>query len=244
MEVIHNDNVVSYAVCGGSRHGGTDSDMPGLPVNVVKTVLSGKIAGSQSWSTSPWWISPFGGTTPLQSEMNAFAVAVRSQFATQAGSWMSPMMVASTTFTSVTAYWYPAGSLVATSVSAPATGTANGVGTDQLPSLLACVVSLHSPVPGKSGRGRAYLPLTKVAALGTDGQVTSAALNNVLTGWKAALNNVESLTTWVGPPEPCIASFTKGDVYALTSLSANSLVDTQHRREDSIATTTNLSVTL
>jgi hypothetical protein len=218
--------------------------MPALTVDVVKTVISGTIVGSQSWSTGPWWLSPFGTIGPLQSELNAFAAAVSAQFASQSGTFFSGTNVAATKLTAVTAYFYPAGQTHATMVSTTTTSNIPGTGTDQLPSLLALVISLHSPIPGKSGRGRAYLPLTKFGALDTTGQVTQTVLTDVLTGWKAALNNVSALSTWSGPPEPIVASWTKGDVYDIRSLSCNSLVDTQHRREDSVAIARNTVLSL
>jgi hypothetical protein len=218
--------------------------MVGLDRPACKLVFSGKIGSAQTWSVGPWVRAPFNDVAMTQGALNAFAVDAGGAWAPQSGSWFSPFNVATTTITSCTVYFYNTGSIHADKVSAPAPLTTVGSGTATLPSLLAIVASLHSGVPGKSGRGRIYIPLTRNSSLDTDGQVGDTVLQTACNGLKSAMNNLASGAGYDFPPVPIVASFTTGDTQEILSVSMNSLVDVQHRREDSVGINANKTATL
>lgn len=107
-----------------------------------------------------------------------------------------------------------------------------GAGTANHPKESSIVVSLRSPQPGRSGRGRFYLPATGIAMNANGVIASNAAVDDLGDAALALFNGLIDDTLL-----PVIASFTKGASYGVTSLVIDNKPDTQRRRTDKIVAT-------
>lgn len=208
--------------------------MPGLNLPSYKSVFAGTVTGVQTWSCS-LWIARNGGSTPTQAQVTSNAGAISALWqawfnTTARGVNHSPL-----TAESLSAYYYPSGALSATFVGINQFThiVANGP-TDRAPSQLSLVTSLRSSTPGRSGRGRFYMPLTETAQL-TAGQVSQSLVNSLAVDAKTLINGINGLAPAEGGAFVCsVASFTKGLLEPIVTVVVDSKVDTQRRREDKI----------
>lgn len=116
-------------------------------------------------------------------------------------------------------------------------------GTLYLPNQAAVVVTLITTKPGRTGKGRIYLPLLGLS-LGTTGRISSTTVTNVA---NAARTLVQGINTGVataltgGAPIPKVAVQSQvagsGATAMVTGLRVGDIVDTQRRRRDSVAET-------
>jgi hypothetical protein len=207
--------------------------MPGLNQGAVKIVLSGTIYGSQTWSCG-LWAEAVGVSDWTQTQLNDVATALVTP-AFGGGTMFTRLNVTAVTLNGLTLYTYPTGNLTAAKVSVKQPLPYTGTGTDGLPSLLACVVSLRSGTPGRSGRGRIYLPCTKALVMDTTGQITTTILSDVANNAKALIDDINATPTPGSESlRVAVASFTTGDMFPIESIHVNSMVDIQHRREDAL----------
>jgi hypothetical protein len=207
-------------------------------MQMVKVVLSGTISGTQTWSTG-FWLNTAGATW-TQDDLNDANDDWAGLIFTASGSWATLLFGENTTATRVTSYLYAPGAIVSSLISTDFVSSADGSG-DSLPSLLAIVASTRSPIPGRSGRGRNYFPLTKASALDADGQLNATSTAALAEGIATMFTNINAHTVNGIQPIVSVRSVFKGTSYAVTRVVVNSLVDVQHRREDTIAITTDVS---
>ena len=207
-------------------------------MQMVKCVLSGTISGTQTWSTGMWLDT--SGATWTQDDLNDANAQWAGYFASATGSYVSTLFGSTTKVLALTSYLFAPGAIVSSLISVEAAVTGNGSG-DSLPSLCSIVVSTRSQIPGRSGRGRNYLPCTKVGALDGTGQLADTTCGTVATGWAGIMTNINSHTVNGINPVVAVRSTFKGTSYAISRVVVNSLVDVQHRREDSVPTTTDVS---
>lgn len=200
----------------------------------LKVVLGGHIATAQTWSVGIN-IAVATITDPTQGELDA----VRVQLETAAGVWATAIKsywAADTQYDNISVYHYPSGAIHALRVSKNVVTTVAGNGTPPLPSVASAVQSLRTSVPGRTGRGRLYVPLT-AQALGTNHQLTtgqcsglSNATASMLTAWNAL--------AFANPPftshAVCVASFSTAACPPVTRVVVDSVVDIQHRRSDKL----------
>lgn len=107
---------------------------------------------------------------------------------------------------------------------------------DNMPGEVALVATLLSGRPGSSNRGRIYLPMTKVAALESSGQVAQTNLTTIGNAVQQLIQDVNSVVAAVGSPNGVsVISQTKGTAVKVTSVTIDSKCDSQRRREDKIA---------
>lgn len=210
--------------------------MPGLPVDSLRVVFSGFVVTGQSWSCSLWFRTIAAGLM-TQTELNT---ANGDLGDAAVGSWAtlaSALWPSSTTLTKCTTYVYPNNTVTASKVSTPHTLAAAGSTTTTMPPQCAVVASLRSEVPGRSGRGRIYIPYT-LAGLASDGQIASTKVDNVANAVAAMIGDMNALSLPGGlTPVCCVASFTKQEQPTVVSVVVDSIVDTQRRREGSMVAT-------
>lgn len=210
--------------------------MPGLVTDALRCVVNGNIGSVQTWSTSIWVSLGAMGGPLTQAQINTLA----SQVATPTQTWLSNLASAGiwsadTTVSNLTCYWYPALSTKSALVSTPQTMTGSGSSSVYQPSYVSMVVSLRSDTPGRSGRGRLYIPCT-ATTLSSGHKFTSGPATNVGTFTQTYLKAV-NLLTFALPAnnnKVNVASFSKGLQYTVTSISVDDNPDTQHRRIDKI----------
>lgn len=107
---------------------------------------------------------------------------------------------------------------------------------DSLPTMCAQLVSLRSDVPGAHHRGRVYLPMTRVDALETSGQIATAKLNGMGSGWATFFDAHNAyISSFVDQSKVCVISVTNNSADVITRAVMQSLVEVQRRREDKLS---------
>lgn len=207
--------------------------MVGLPSPAYKMVFGGSMGGVQDWSCS-MWAQVTGGDPPTQLEVTTNSGALGTKWSTMWNSFKTrnwPTVTAD----HLTAYYYPAGSTVSTLIGIDEFTAIPGTGsTLELPSQLSLVASLRSSTPGRSGRGRFYLPLTDGGSL-SNGQVAGGDCTTIVGLIKALVDGINALTPAEGGAFRCgVASFTKSAFYPVVTAIIDSKIDTQRRREDKV----------
>lgn len=200
----------------------------------VRYVMNGLIEGVQSWSTSLWF-SNFT-TDPTQDQLNLYneylTAAIQTQMSTIASAIWSPGISADYS----TCYYYDAAATTASLVSTPEQiAITGGTSSIHLPPQCSVVMSLRSGVPGRSGRGRNYLPLGKATAVGANGQLATGVTNTLADAYAAMIGDLNAVLDWNSSVKTaCINSVTRATVYDILSVVVDSVVDTQRRRTDQL----------
>lgn len=221
--------------------------MPPPVGDYIKYVVGGAVA-SDSWTVSH--SQQLGGLTgiPTPTVMNALASTVLGAFNT---TYWNPstnkgasLCNTGTNLATLKAYLYRNGVLSAQGAAAiaPVAGTSGTA----LPNYVAMCVSLLSNMPGKSGRGRMYLPATGAAIAAATGQYSST-LTAILTNLASYLDGINAvLSPLPGSPSGACAvvSNTHGLMNPVTSIRTDSLPDTQHGRTRKDIATAVYSATL
>lgn len=189
-----------------------------IPANCARVVLAGSSAGGEDWSTGFWLSSGAPAQTILDAIDNE---AVEPFFTT-----ISDAIFTTWTFRSLSVYSYAAGGNAASSQAVKAENIAGQQNTNGSPFSTALVVSLLSGRPGRSGRGRMYLPYHRSIGgtghvSGTDPALFGGAVNTMLSTIRG---NADGLT-------PVIMSRTHTELSPITSVRVDDLPDTQRRRD-------------
>lgn len=111
-----------------------------------------------------------------------------------------------------------------------------------MPPQVAIVASLRTDFPGRSNRGRVYIP-NRTAVLSTDGQVTASVCTAVATAVANFLSLARTRTVRGGNLVPIVDSSTAPDT-EVTRVTVDSILDTQRRRRDKLVAATNASANL
>lgn len=220
----------------------------GLNQVVYRLVFHGLLDAVQTWSCSFWVAAGVGPGQPSQADLDAYAHQVN--VATQPG-WIG---VAQSIWSGqvgmggLTVYRYEVGTTKSSMVSKTDPITVAGQGASALPPYCSMVASLRTGTPGRSGRGRVYLPFTLPGSLEPSGQLAATQTTNLageVTDIINEINGVRSGTVLPNAGVVSVASFTKGVCYPVTEVVVNSVPDVQHRRTDQLiaAHTTTVSVT-
>lgn len=207
-------------------------------------VIKGTLGSAQTWSTGLWLAAPLVGGSFGVADQQAVSDALLGQANTWWGS-MKAYQPADVHMTAVATYFYPSGSIVSTQV-AESLVTSGGAGSagDYLPLDACLVATFRTDVSGRSGRGRSYMPLTGVP-LGSDHQATLTQCTNVANAYQAMLSGINALNETahnIASLTCVVASFTKHQYNDITTVSVDSLVDVQRRRQDKVGATHVFSV--
>lgn len=155
------------------------------PAATAHVVYSGTLETSEEFAFGYWNLVP--GITTAAGFAQSFGALVDAQ-ATQLATLMGIVADSATRITAVDGYYYSGGSTKSSFVGHEDVSIA-GSGTASLPPQVACCVSLLTGLPGRSRRGRSYLPYTKVTNLGnTPVQITQAVTAQIASSFAAVLN--------------------------------------------------------
>lgn len=114
---------------------------------------------------------------------------------------------------------------------ADATIGIDGAKVSPLPPQCAIVASLLTGKPGKSFRGRVYLPYNAEALVDSDGRVSTAGQTEIAGAWAAFLGGINSAPDF----RFCkVFSRTKGVATTITTVSVGNVYDTQRRRRNGL----------
>lgn len=204
-----------------------------MPVARGRLVLSGALASNRDF----WTI---GFSTNQPAALSEAQRATWTQSAVQAfeSNFWTPSKGLYTTATDYrTGTWYGYGidgllnSQNTYSLSAPNAGT--GVASGQPPQS-AHVCTLATAQPGRSGRGRIYLPGLAGGQLTVDGMLPDATALTLAQRIRAFIVAVNALQPEI---KVQVHSETKQALYAVTQVRVGNIVDTQRRRRDALTET-------
>jgi hypothetical protein len=221
-----------------------------LPTGDLLRIQVGGAVPSDTWSISMWFLMTGLGTTPTPSQMNTAASGMLGGLNTVwwnvAGNPWKGFCSTGTTLANSKSYLYRGGLLVA-SGAATITPVAGGSGT-ALPNYVARCVTTLTAQPGRSRRGRMYLPCTGgtiTAATGLFASV-SASLTNLASQFNHS-SGAQSTGFFFGGSELAtysVVSSTHGFTTPITSLRCDNIPDTQHGRENKLLATVTDSATI
>lgn len=209
--------------------------MTGIPVQLAKITIVGKIKSVQDWSTSLWvQVTPTADFL-TQANFTAYVSAIENLVNTWWGVVKGYNNV-QVDYRGVNGYYYLANSTRADRVASSPRGASGGSSAlaDQ-PTYVSGVVSLRSTTPGRSGRGRSYCPTQRVALDSTTLQFPAAMLTAINGSYKTLIDGINAATpagSGVSKGSVVVASFTKGQAYPVATLIMDSKPDVQRRRED------------
>lgn len=200
--------------------------MPAL-ATYQRVVIKGTGPNSEIWQTGFATAAVTPPTTQAQLQTDCTAIA---GFVTTWWTAIKGLIYSSYSLTEVDMYQYVAPSRVATLqaqsvlTAAPGTNAATGSPIDT-----ACVVSIRSAVPGRSHRGRMYVPCHSGVAPAS-GMFTGTPNTTIGTATKAMFTSVAGYSSYV----PVVVSRTHNTWDAVASLITDNKPDVQRRRENKL----------
>lgn len=141
----------------------------------------------------------------------------------------------STSFTNLDAYLYTGGSGAAKTYHGLITGKAGTNASLTLPPQLAVVVSLRTGRPGRSYRGRSYLPApaaNQLSAIG--GQLGSGTVDALSLAFHDMLASLGTVPDPYIPLPPVVASAKTSAMSLITAITVDSVLDTQRDRRNKL----------
>jgi hypothetical protein len=108
------------------------------------------------------------------------------------------------------------------------------IGGDMLPTEVAHVVSTHTAQPGRTGRGRVYLPAAASSQLDATGRADSGRIAEVVADMQAFFEGISY--TGVGIGAPAVRPIVTGDPWTkyamIKSIKVGDVFDSQRRRRN------------
>lgn len=208
--------------------------MTGIDVSLTKVSVKGTLANGVQDCSWGFWVMDNLPDVVTQESYDALCAELATPIEAFLGSGaVTKFWGALDQFTEISFYQYAINTTHARLVSIQnLSSPASGGGSSWHPKQTSIVVSLRSSVPGRSGRGRFYLPATGVAINdgGTFG--TNSDIDNLATTAQTMFNALYAI-----PVQPCVASFTKAQALELAYIEIDNVPDTQRRRRDKIEST-------
>jgi hypothetical protein len=204
-----------------------------LPAGLCKIVISGTLPGGEVFAHSQGF--------DIQTE--PVTQTVLNTFTQQASDlWVSTFLTAAVTacYPTVTAWKQVRGYLYGSAGKSVLVANANPInvpgtnGGSPCPNQVAHVLTTLTGVPGRSHRGRVYLPAPGTSLL-TAGQVTTANNTTIVNAYAAWLNAIRNSAT--APGFGVVASSTQGAMFTMTQIAGNTRLDVQRRRANKQAAT-------
>lgn len=192
-----------------------------IPPNVSRVVLGGAVDGGEEWSTG-FWLSGGGDAATILGDIDNEAV---EPFFTA----IAPDMFAAFHFDYIKVYTYANGGTQATSMAEKAETGVGGLTGAGSPFSTCLVVSLLTATPGKSNRGRMYLPMH--LGTGPNGHTDSTLPASMGGAVRTMLDTIRGNATGA---TPVIVSRTHSRATPITSVRADDLPDSQRRRDESL----------
>lgn len=205
----------------------------GAAHNVVR-VLGGS-PGGEVWTINPRFYHPSGTPIVEYADLLTWATAINSL---NAGAvWPSTLLSLITTTGSIrgirTEYIDENGDLAQAAEFIRPTAQA-GTGTLGKPLQTSLVISLLTGRPGRSYRGRLYLPYWGAPTLQDTGRVAASSRQSIVDAMQVWLTAVGAAAPIGGGLELVVVSQTIGIAARVNQLSIGDVPDTQRRRRDSL----------
>lgn len=194
----------------------------------------GKIRTDEEWSCGIR--SSSIATAPVADYLNSIAgtaQAAWTTFMTTCAGEFSP----SVSFTGVSVRRIlPSGRSSELAEKSPATPTV-GAGSAGMPNQIATCLTLLSQTPGRSGKGRIYLPLLGATLTAGTGRIVTATVTKIAGASVVLLNTLNNVLTAQSGTVVAIQSqaAVNGGSHPVRSIRVGDVFDTQRRRRDSLA---------
>ena len=206
-----------------------------IPGGHIRWVFSANNVGGERINTG-YWVAT-NDVTPTQAVLDAIAVQVAGYWNTTA-SGIAPYCYPGVSWLNVNGYYYDGTSnsafmqTIAPLAANP--GTLAGAGS---PIDTCLVVSLRTGFPGRSRRGRMYLPFHNTVGAAS-GQTTSG----IAAAYAGAVASGMNSYSAGHPGWAAVVSRTLGDSRAISLASCNTVPDVQRRRENKLSPASNPGV--
>lgn len=199
-----------------------------IPAHAIKLVFAGTLQGGEVFAHSLW--VDFG-SQPSQSDLNTFVTNCYLTFNAQVGiTGVKSSLPNTTAYATVTGYAYDGAHSNAVLVSPPTAITCTGTAGTGLPNQCALVMSLLTGIPGRSFRGRTYLPACQSSSLAATGQVGSSTVDTFANAWAGFINGMEAGGGGSPAVKFVVASAAKGVLTEVVNVQIDSRLDVQRRR--------------
>lgn len=192
-----------------------------IPANVARVVLSGRVSGGEDFSTG-FWVSGAGSADALLTDVMKHVTTFWQSFTDD--------MYTSQVLTKVSVYHYAAGGSQASGQAEQAVNIPGTRATPGSPLSTSVVVTTLTGAPGRSNRGRMYLPF--VGLMGLDGRLADPT---------AAQRMAQAVAAFLGAIRgdgdgftPVVVSTTHTAAKTITSVRADDVPDSQRRRDESL----------
>lgn len=198
-----------------------------IPLHAIKVVFSGKLPGSEHWSTS-FWVA--GQEVHDVTELTNLLTDVDHD-AQAGGSFYRELQTicgAQVTIDQVDAYQYEGGTKAAVQATMAATWTTS-TASITLPNQVCAVASLRTGLPGRARRGRMYLPVLGTVS-SASGQCQDGNLG-LLSQGLATFFGTFNTHAW---GKVSVMSASTSDMYQVSEVQIDSVLDTQRRRRDKL----------
>lgn len=201
--------------------------------------FEGTIVGAERWSISCAYHPKTLGMPPITSYANmrqlAEAIGGLNSGRVFPVSWHQKLSTAVALTTIRVEYINQAGRLQQVAAYELPTAQA-GVGSMKCPPQTSMVVSLRTGRPGRSYRGRMYLPSLAAGISSTDARISNAECQTMATEGAVFLKQVGAAIAGAGYDLwPQVASNAAGVLTEVTEVQVGDVLDTQRRRRSSLA---------
>lgn len=197
-----------------------------IPDGATHVVLSGTAPQGEIFATGFWLM---GGAIDSEADANiaAQAIADLAKWDDTGAGHPATFVGSDTSFDTVNVYQYVTGNPRAAFIGEASLGPRPGQ-ANQGPLPLQCcyVVSLRSGLPGRSRRGRMYLPCTNQSL--TNHQLDETDVEAIAAWWKGYFDELNALGDTVGVLN--VVSRTLSSAVEVSSLIVDSRLDIQRRR--------------
>lgn len=206
-----------------------------LPAGIHAQIILGGAIGVERWSVGYWLRYDSSVSLPTPAEANTYALAILNQFNTLVWSGATASVKAQnstdTTLDTCTVRFYDGNTLMVDGLATitPVAGTGGGAH----PGYVACCVSLLTPFPGRSKRGRMYLPATAMPVNGTTSLwLTNATVDAFAVNLAGYFANSVHVPSWGSPASFTVVIMSKllGSTSDVVNIRIDNIPDTQHGR--------------
>lgn len=200
---------------------------------LIRLVHIGHLKAPQTFS---WGLTLAAPAQPSQADFDTWLAAVGANFNTWATTATTgkALLSAEDGYTQLKAYYLPTGSNKSSLESEFDVAQPGGV-SRTLPYQCAVVHSFRSAVPGRSGRGRAYVPIGNSNGQ-LNGQLTAPTCTALANAMATYLESFFTVDLGATAPIPVVASpLDSSTPRAINKVIVDSVIDTQQRRRDKTA---------
>lgn len=197
----------------------------------IRLIVKGTILNTQDWSCGFAFSRDNALNNMTYEELTAWLEDVK----TDVGTWFTAIASVRSqrvSFTDLRAEYYTGGERAALIAQTAAPSTTAGTTAAVQSARGALVVSLLTNKPGRSYRGRVYVPALGVGLVELTGRVGAASQTTLLNATKTMLNAIAAKQAGGFPVRPIVASKTTASKTTVASLRCDDLLDTQRRREN------------